>query len=62
MMYLFMEVQSHGGKGIYMMLGGDITAPNHSKEFDFNEEVIELGVRVISQITLDILNNPIEMK
>ena len=48
-------VQVHGGKATYMKLLTDITASPHNTSFDFNEEVLNKGPRIMSSIAYTLL-------
>lgn len=41
-------VQSRGGRGCYFVIGADIKAPHHSPLFDFDEQSLITGYRLLS--------------
>jgi len=50
--WMLKKVQEHGGKGTYAMLGADIAAPHHNEYFDFDEDVLPIGVDLYYRIAL----------
>ena len=53
--YMMEYVQVHGGKATYMKLLTDITASPHNTSFDFNEEVLNKGPRIMAAIAYSLL-------
>ena len=53
--YMMEYVQVHGGKATYMKLLTDITASPHNTSFNFNEEVLNNGPRIMSSIAYTLL-------
>lgn len=53
--YMMKRVQSHGGKGVYMIFGSNIKASHHNEKFDFDEKDLKNGVKVLSILTYDLL-------
>lgn len=49
--YMMEEVHRHGGKASYLLFGSPIPAGHHQPEFDFDEGVLNIGVKVLSQLT-----------
>lgn len=50
--FMMDRVQKRGGKATFLLLGGGITAPHHSRAFDFDEAVIPLAARLFASIAL----------
>ncbi len=50
------EVKRQGGQAVFMLFPTETTAPLHSCNFDFNEEILTKAAIVFSSIVLDILN------
>lgn len=50
--FMMNRVRERGGKATFLLLGGDIRAPHHSKLFDFDEDVIPLAARLFADIAL----------
>ena len=55
--WMLKKVQEHGGKGTYIMLGADISAPHHNEYFDFDENVLPEGVDLYYRIALKCADN-----
>lgn len=53
--YMMEHVQAHGGKATYMKLLTDVKASPHNILFDFDEEVLEKGPRVMASIAYSLL-------
>ena len=53
--YMMEYVQVHGGKATYMKLLTDITASPHNTSFNFNEEVLNKGPRIMASIAYTLL-------
>lgn len=53
--YMMEYVQVHGGKATYMKLLTDITASPHNTSFNFNEEVLNKGPRIMAVYCLYII-------
>ena len=53
--YMMEYVQVHGGKATYMKLLTDITASPHNTSFDFDEEVLDKGPRIMASIAYTLL-------
>ena len=51
------RVQSHGGQAICMRNITAMEAPQHTADFDFDEKVLEEGIRVFSAIAYDLLQD-----
>ncbi|GAB6139038.1 amidohydrolase [Halanaerobaculum tunisiense] len=54
--YLMNRVQARGGQATFMMLGSDLTGAHHTKEFDFNEQDLKRGVKLLVNLILDSLS------
>ncbi|HBH11572.1 MAG TPA: peptidase M20 [Clostridiales bacterium] len=54
--FMINEVQRQGGKASFMLLGSELASGHHTKEFDFNEDVLMLAAKVFSKVVIDILN------
>ena len=52
------RVLEHGGKTSLMMLGTELPAPHHSKDFDFDERVLALGVKIFTKLVMALCNEP----
>lgn len=52
--FLMNEVQKNGGKATFLLLGGGIAAPHHSRGFDFDESVIPLAARLFAKLALEL--------
>ena len=50
--FMMNRVRERGGKATFLLLGGDIRAPHHSKLFDFDEDVIPLAARLFADIAM----------
>lgn len=46
------RVLARGGQTTLMMLGSELPAPHHSKNFDFDERVLPLGVKLFTALVL----------
>lgn len=53
--YMMETVQAHGGKATYMKLLTEIEASPHNSSFDFDEEVLEKGPRIMASIAYTLL-------
>jgi len=53
--YMMEHIQAHGGKATYMKLLTDIKASPHNTSFDFNEEVLQKGPRIMTSIAYSLL-------
>ena len=53
--YMMEYVQVHGGKATYMKLLTDITASPHNTSFNFNEEILNKGPRIMASIAYTLL-------
>jgi len=49
------RVQEQGGQATELMLGSAIAAPHHSERFDFDEAVMPLAVRTLTQLILTLV-------
>lgn len=49
------RVHDRGGKAAYFIIGSDITAPHHARNFDFDEASLPTGRRVFEAIAREIL-------
>jgi aminobenzoyl-glutamate utilization protein A len=54
--YMMTRVQAHNGKATYMKFLSDIKASPHNTSFDFNEDVLEKGPRIMASIAYYLLN------
>ncbi|EPM2067815.1 amidohydrolase, partial [Escherichia coli] len=54
---LIRRVQKIGGKAAYIILGSDLKAGHHEVDFDFDENVLDTGVKLFS-LCLERLNSP----
>ncbi len=50
--YMLNEVQKYGGMGTYMLFGSPLPAGHHQVLFDFNEEVLGIGVEAFVRLIL----------
>ena len=53
--YMMERVQSHGGKATYLKLLTDVKASPHNASFDFNEDILEKGPRIMASIAYSLL-------
>ncbi len=53
--YMMEYVQSHGGKATYMKLLTDVKASPHNSSFDFDEEVLNKGPRIMASIAYGLM-------
>ncbi len=53
--YMINEVQSNGGKAVYIMFGSDLKAAHHSSNFDFNEKDLKNIIKIYSALVCNIL-------
>ena len=53
--YMMERVQAHGGKATYLKLLTDVKASPHNASFDFNEEILEKGPRIMASIAYSLL-------
>ena len=44
------RVQAHGGKAAYFVLGSDRTGGHHTSDFDIDENSLDIGVNIYSQM------------
>ena len=51
------RVQSHGGQAICMRNMTRMEAPQHTADFDFDETVLEEGIRIFSVVTCDLMQD-----
>ncbi len=51
------RVQSHGGQAICMRNMTRMEAPQHTADFDFDETVLEEGIRIFSAVTCDLMQD-----
>lgn len=54
--YLIKQVQENGGKGTYIGIGADNPSGHHTSKFDFDEDALYIGVKVIVE-TLERLSS-----
>ena len=52
---LLEAIQQVGGQGAYIQLGAERAAGHHNERFDFNENVLPLGLELLARIALDYL-------
>jgi aminobenzoyl-glutamate utilization protein A len=48
------RVQTQGGQATELIFGAEIAAPHHSERFDFDEAVLPLAVRVLTELALSL--------
>ena len=48
------RVQEQGGQATELIFGADIAAPHHSERFDFDEAVLPLAVRVLTELAMSL--------
>lgn len=48
--YMMNKVHSQGGEASYLLFGSPIPAGHHESLFDFNEEVLTIGVNVLTRL------------
>ncbi len=53
--YFMERVQQKGGEAAYVMIGADLSAGHHDSLFDFDEKVLDLGVKVIAASAAELL-------
>lgn len=53
--YMMMYVQAHGGKATYLKLLSHVVASPHNTSFDFDEQVLEKGPRIMASIACHLL-------
>lgn len=53
--YMMMYVQAHGGKATYLKLLTPVVASPHNTSFDFDEEVLDKGPRIMASIAYHLL-------
>ena len=50
------RVQQHGGQATSIGVGADLGGwGHHTAEFDFDERALGLAIRLLSELTLDLL-------
>ncbi len=49
------RVQDCGGKASFMRIVGNTAAPGHSRQFDFDEQIMVNAVRAFCGIAYDIM-------
>src|SRR5699024_9329067 len=54
--FLIERVQERGGKGTYLLVGTELSAPHHHSKFDVQEESLELAVELLYRIAKRELN------
>lgn len=52
--FMMNDVKRRGGKTSFLLIGGDITAPHHTRKFDFDEKVLPLAARLYAKIIFDL--------
>lgn len=52
--FMMNEVQRQGGKATFLLLGGGIKAPHHSRGFDFDEAVLPLAAELFAEMALEL--------
>lgn len=53
--WLIHRVQENGGKGTYMMIGTEISAPHHHQKFDINEKILPMSVKLLENVANRVL-------
>lgn len=53
--FMIKRVQDRGGKGTYMLIGTDISAPHHHPKFDIQEEILPRSVELLNRIARRLL-------
>ena len=53
--YMMMYVQAHGGQATYLKLLSPVVASPHNSSFDFDEEALEKGPRIMASIAYHLL-------
>src|SRR5690625_726394 len=48
--YMMNKVHTQGGEATYLLFGSPIPAGHHESLFDFNEEVLTIGVNVLTHL------------
>ncbi|MEQ8931900.1 MAG: amidohydrolase [Silicimonas sp.] len=48
--YFLRRVQQKGGQAVYLIVGSDLAAGHHASNFDFNEQDIAIGVRLMARL------------
>lgn len=48
--FLMADVMARGGRATYAILGTDLAAAHHNERFDFDEQVLPLGVRLLAGV------------
>jgi aminobenzoyl-glutamate utilization protein A len=49
------RVGGHGGKGIYVIVGSQLSDGHHTPHFDFDERALTLGTTILSSLALELL-------
>lgn len=55
--YMVREVQAHKGEATFMRFFTEVPSAFHSRQFDFNEEALGMGVKIFSSVVYDILGD-----
>jgi aminobenzoyl-glutamate utilization protein A len=45
---MMQRVQERGGKAAYLVLGSELPSGHHTPRFDFNEDVLKIGPKLLS--------------
>lgn len=48
--YMMNRVQEQGGKATYLLFGTELSAGHHQQNFDYSEEVLPIGVELLSRL------------
>lgn len=50
--FMMKRVHEQGGKAAYLLFGSPLAAEHHQPEFDYDEQVLQIGVNVLLQLIL----------
>lgn len=53
--FMMRAVTEHGRSAAYFVIGSDIPAPHHATDFDFDEDSLQHGVEIFTQIAMAVL-------
>lgn len=55
--FMIKRVQEKGGKGTFMVIGSNISAPHHNPKFDIDEKSLQIGVDLLYRIAKRLLQS-----
>lgn len=53
--FMVRRVQERGGEGIFFIVGADLEDGHHKEKFDFNEDAMQVGADLLTELVQDIL-------